>query len=1022
MLVMQLIFIGFFMSACQRSPGPAGIQDAQNALPNSGTPQVAENQDKVNFLPPLLAPPLPVPPLPPIGFRTGDNHDDHCKDSDNDRVCDFDDTCFGNNSIDTDHDGTPDACDCDASDPMIVQGGPCLDDGNPCTDNICDPAGSGQCLTSSSPELTICNLQLFGLCDAIDFCDGQGNCLDRKKNVEFQCNNFNSECNPPDYCNGVDNDCPNIYALPGEECGELPDFDKSPCDARNRCDGLGNCKDVVKPSTFLCKEGDDSGCNPADYCDGESKNCPANFAQNGKLCGNPSLGDCDLHDICTDGVCIDAKRLAGALCERAHGTCAPESAFCDGMSSDCPTPDYAPASTPCGPLGQGLCNGEGQCSLDHCANGTGVEADVDNDNYSTACDCNDNNALVYPGTLCDPPQDPCAPTYCDAATKSCLVENSDANTSCGPPSTMPCLEDPVCDGNGTCEDEVPKPADTECRIPTDSCDVAEFCDGLNVTCPPDEVAPAGTPCGIETANHCTAGGQCDGISKECDNVPVVLPDGNTLVSCATGFSSNNHSCQNGTYVCSSGEEFCVAPSFDCTDQRPIYMTESDNTNINDAYGYSVSTYGDYVVVGQPQYISEAIGGRQIGAVFVYQYLTPNSAEPTLIAKVINPGTDPDGDPQAGNETEGFGTSVSIFGNRFAVGAPYADFFYDRNTSDSNCDLGDQNDNAGAVYIFRIEGNNIITEQRVQGPNIGFPADQQDNCLLEPGEDDGLNEDSNFGWDVAIGEDYLVVGAPRPVDDATGFGYTYFRTGNDWGNATIIPSDLSDPFAQFGYAVALSPDQTTMTISAPFHDNGNIDDVGYVAIFKSDGIGGPFGSAVSSFVGPEANDTAGFDLSITNTLLAAGLPGRDEKSGAFAIMPYTNVLGSPTYYYSPDPTVLIQNFGAALSFDRSHLYGHFLIVSGPQYSGDQVAAPHLPGLIAFYSILHSTNVPAAGDFVLLDWNEGDPYTDSDDGQVGTSVSADSNRLVIGSAFKIDRDIHNNIANFQSGVAAFQFYPY
>jgi hypothetical protein len=1018
MWAIKVLFLMGFFAGCERQSAPDNTPGAQST-PTAPSAPVVEAIVPIPVLPPLLAPVPPQgPPFLPVTFNDdSDDEQDHCEDSDNDGVCDSQDICFGDNSLDTDHDGTPDACDCDITDPTIVQGGPCLDDGNLCTENICDPSGSGQCLTLSTPAMTVCNVQLLGLCDAIDFCDGEGHCLDRKKSVQFQCNNFNTECNPPDYCNGVDNDCPNIYALPGEECGPPLDPENLPCDARNRCDGIGNCLELVKPSTVLCAPGDDSGCNPADYCDGVGKQCPINIAQNGKLCGNPSSGRCDLHDLCSGGVCVDTKRKEGAICERAHGTCAPEAAFCDGINSECPTPDFAPASTACGPLGQGLCDGQGQCSLDHCANGTGVEADVDNDNYSTACDCNDNNASVYPGTECDPPQDPCAPTFCDSATKSCLVENSDANTSCGPPSTMPCLEDPVCDGLGVCQDQVPEPTGTECRPADGSCDVGEFCDGTNLTCPADLVAPSGTICGNETDNHCTSGGQCDGISKICDNIPVVLPDGNTLVSCPTGFSSNNNNCQDGTFVCSAGEEYCMAASFHCTDQRPIYILESDNTNPQDSYGFSVSTYGDFAVVGQPQYISEAIGGRQIGAVFVYRYLTPDSAQPTLFAKIINPGTDPDGDPQAGNETEGFGYSVSIFGNRFAVGAPFADFFYDQNTSDTNCDLGDQNDNAGAVYLFRIDGNNVITEQRVQGPNIGFPADQQNNCLLEPGENDGLSEDSNFGFDVAIGADYLVVGAPHPVDEATGFGYTYFRNGNDWGSATLVPSGLSDPLAQFGYAVAIAPDQTTMTISAPFHDSK-----GYVAIFKSNGIGGPFGAATSSFVGPDVNDNTGFDVAITNTLLAAGMPGHDQSSGAFAVMSYTNVLGPPVIYLSPDPTVLQQNFGAALSFDRSHLYGHFLIVSGPQYSGDQIAAPRRPGLIAFYSILQSTNMPAAGDFVLLDWGEGDPWTDSDDGQVGTSVAADSNRLVIGSAEKIIRDIFNNENGFQSGVAAFQFYPY
>lgn len=992
-------------------------------LPATVTP--AEETDEILTPTPLVVP-IPAIPGPSVLEIPGkhSNSDKHCSDADDDGVCDQHDQCPGNNAQDSDHDGTPDACDCAPDDPIVVQGGACFTDGNPCVENICDPAGSGECLSTFSPAQTPCGYQIKGLCDTFDFCDGFGQCVDLKKNSHFQCDNFNTECNPPDYCNGIDDDCPNTYALAGQQCGEEPDPITAPCDAINRCDGQGICEDLLKPDTTICATGDNSGCNPDDFCDGNSKICPTNVAREGTLCGNSSQGACDVHDVCQEGLCTDAKRRPGAVCERAHGVCAPENAVCDGVTNDCPLQSFAPAGTSCGPLGNGLCNGEGRCSLDHCDNGTGVEADVDNDNYSTACDCDDNNASVFPGAQCAQPQDACAPTYCDADTKTCIPENADEGTSCGPDSLMPCQEDPICDGSGNCEADIPKSADTVCRAAEDQCDVTELCDGSDITCPSDAVYPPGTPCGDNPPNHCLSQGQCDGMSKVCQNIPVALPDGNTLVSCNTGFSGQSNHCDQGTFICSVGEEFCWPKSFQCTEQNPVYVNQAPNPIADDNYGISVAMHGNYAVVGMPNY-SGGIGGQGLGAVLVYEFNNANSAAPTFVSLISNPGQDPNGDVQTGRSSEGFGTSVSIFNDRFAVGAPLADFFYDSNTSDSNCDLGDQHDDAGAVYLFRIDAGTIILEARVQGPNIGFPQDQENNCATEPGEDDGLPSDANFGYDVALGADYLLVGAPHVAIGALGFAYTYVRTGNTWGNPQMIGSGLPDQsFAQipkFGFSVALSPDQTSAAIGAPLAEiNGN-KQIGYVGFFKSDGMGGPFGpNAVSTFVGSDALEMAGFDVAMSNTLLAIGVPGYDHRVGRVAVVGFADTINtSPTYILSPDPSSGNQKFGSAVSFDKSHLYGHLLVISAPQYHSTLVAGGFTEGLIAVYSILQSVNnIPAANNLLLVDWNEGSLYTNgSDNGQAGTSVGADSNRIVVGSGFPLDQTNETS-----SGLSAFQFYPY
>ena len=135
--------------------------------------QATSHQDampSVAQAPELIPAPLPPVPMPPppvvIGgggsqgalrkARTG-NEDQDCADEDRDSVCDNLDRCPGfNDLLDRDQDGSPTDCDCDDNNPNIYQGGPCVDDANDCTRDICDPTGSRQCFHQNLFQGTPC--------------------------------------------------------------------------------------------------------------------------------------------------------------------------------------------------------------------------------------------------------------------------------------------------------------------------------------------------------------------------------------------------------------------------------------------------------------------------------------------------------------------------------------------------------------------------------------------------------------------------------------------------------------------------------------------------------------------------------------------------------------------------------------------------------------------------------------------------------------------------------------------------
>ncbi len=113
-------------------------------------------------------------------------------DSDNDTVCDSNDTCpNGDDTVDTDNDGVPDACD-----NCTTTGNPC-DDGDACTSNDIIDANC-QCIGN------LMDSDNDSVCDNFDICEGNDLLDSDNDGIPDACdacpNEANNACGLPTYC------------------------------------------------------------------------------------------------------------------------------------------------------------------------------------------------------------------------------------------------------------------------------------------------------------------------------------------------------------------------------------------------------------------------------------------------------------------------------------------------------------------------------------------------------------------------------------------------------------------------------------------------------------------------------------------------------------------------------------------------------------------------------------------------------------------------------------------------------
>ncbi len=176
----------------------------------------------------FISPLTLTPALITIKCQTTDDCDDGnaCTDD----VCEPAGTCSNENNFDDIQ-----LC-CNPADRTLTA----IDDGNECTEGVCNPA-DGSVTQSPLAEDTVCGNQAAGACDAQNTCDGAGTCVDRSQPI-------------------------------GTACGDPSDTD---CDNPDTCDGAGACRVNLEPAATACGDPSDTDCDNPDSCDGAGA-CVAN--------------------------------------------------------------------------------------------------------------------------------------------------------------------------------------------------------------------------------------------------------------------------------------------------------------------------------------------------------------------------------------------------------------------------------------------------------------------------------------------------------------------------------------------------------------------------------------------------------------------------------------------------------------------------------------------------------------------------------------------------------------------------
>jgi hypothetical protein len=235
--------------------------------------------------------------------------------------------------------------------------------------------------------------------------------------------------------------------------------------------------------------------------------------------------------------------------------------------------------------------------------------------------------------------------------------------------------------------------------------------------------------------------------------------------------------------------------------------KASNTAQSQSLGASIalSSDGNTLAIGAGDEASNATGvdGNQAdtsafgaGAVYVFTRSgTTWSQQAYIKASNTNAGDD-------------FGGSVALSsdGNTLAVGAPFE-------ASAATGVSGTQSDNtaakAGAVYVFTRSNATWSQQAYVKASNT--------------------NAGDEFGFSLALSGDgnALVVGAPLEASAATGFNgnqadntataagavYVFTRSGTAWSQLVYVKASNTNANDDFGLAVAISADATTVAVGA-----------------------------------------------------------------------------------------------------------------------------------------------------------------------------------------------------------------
>lgn len=264
--------------------------------------------------------------------------------------------------------------------------------------------------------------------------------------------------------------------------------------------------------------------------------------------------------------------------------------------------------------------------------------------------------------------------------------------------------------------------------------------------------------------------------------------------------------------------------------QPTSRVASDG-EIADAFGGSVSLSGNYAIVGATN--ADFSGNDNHGAAYIF--VRSNNIWTQQAKLTASDGT---------NGAQ-FGCSVSISGDYAVVGARLAN--------------GIATNGEGAAYVFLRSGSTWTQQAKITASD-GAAAD-------------------NFGVSVALAGSSAIIGAD--FDDVganadQGSAYVFVRSGSSWSQQVKHVANDGAAGDQFGFSVALADDYAV--IGAPYDDTGaNVSQgAGYVFI-RAGNVWALQAKLTAS--DPAGGDRLGYDVSASVGYALLGAPGADIGTNA-----------------------------------------------------------------------------------------------------------------------------------------------
>ncbi len=438
----------------------------------------------------------------------------------------------------------------------------CVSSGDPCPATECNTCQED---TDSCFDLagTACGSDKDTTCDNPDTCDGAGTCEPNIASPNTVCRSAAGPCDLPETCSSDGKCHPDVFRQSGFVCDA---GSGDACDPDEVCSGTSaECPDdTFEPGSTVCNAGTGDVCDPDEFCPGvPDQGCPVDSFEFTSTVCRAAAGDCDEAEMCPGvadiGCPADEKKSAGFECRAIAGGC-DIAEVCDGANDECPVDERKSFGTECRAVA-------GDCDVAEVCDGASAECPTDL-KRDVSFECRASADICDVAEFCDGsnagcPDDAFAGTNvecrragetlhsdgpstftngdCDIA-EFCTGDGADCpadelkepDTICRPSAGLCDTEVETCSGNfKSCPDDNVYQVFT-CRAAVTDCDVEEMCAGPSQpgypNCPPDEVAPSGTPCKLTPPNPiiqaCDVQDYCDGVSNICPE-DVRLDEGDT---------------------------------------------------------------------------------------------------------------------------------------------------------------------------------------------------------------------------------------------------------------------------------------------------------------------------------------------------------------------------------------------------------------------------------------------------------------------------------------------------------------